>query len=86
MSVDLQSIWEDSEEFDLQKIETLLVKEFRPQKYKHKTFCANTNSDIKFREYLKKRRQVRLQSRFRIFRRSKVRRLQNISRLVAPWL
>lgn len=54
MSVDLQSIWEDSEEFDLQKIETLLVKEFRPQKYKHKTFCANTNSDIKFREYLKR--------------------------------
>ena len=54
MSLELQEIWENSEEFDLQEVETLLVKEFRPQKYKYETYCSSTNSDIKFREYLKR--------------------------------
>lgn len=54
MSLELQEIWENSEEFDLLEVENLLVKEFRPQKYKYETYCSSTNSDIKFREYLKR--------------------------------
>ena len=54
MSVDLKSIWEDSEEFDLQEVQTVLMTEFRPHKYKYEAVRRNTNSDIKFREYLKR--------------------------------
>ncbi len=54
MALELQDIWEQSEEFDLQEVKTVLVKEFRPQKYKYEAIRSNTNSDIKFREYLKR--------------------------------
>lgn len=53
MSVDLQTIWEGSEEFDLQEVETVLITEFRPQKLKYEALLTNDNSDLKFREYLK---------------------------------
>ena len=54
MKVDLQKIWEDSDEFGMLQLKTVLLTEFRPQKHKYSCFKELRNKDIKFREFLKK--------------------------------
>jgi very-short-patch-repair endonuclease len=53
MKVDLQKIWEDSDEFGMLHLKTVLLTEFRPQKHKYSCFKELRNKDIKFREFLK---------------------------------